>query len=280
MAVTTLLAMPSAQGLFTRVIAQSGVGDRVMAARGRRQGHAGSRAAPRGAAEPRGLRRGSHPEALRRAVRAHPGHPQGADALGPDRDHDDAVRARPRRGLAAAGSAGRRALRGRRRRRADPGQQHGRAPLLPRPARAPRPARRQLRQRRAPDLRRAPASTCGRPTTSATRRRASCSPRPRATSSSGCPTSSFAEARRHGSAGTWMYEFAWRSPLYAGQLGACHYLEVPFVFDTIDTPSAALVTGADAAAADRRRDAPALAGVRRRPATRAGLATRPSGGRS
>ena len=41
-----------------------------------------------------------------------------------------------------------------------------------------------------------------------------------------------------------MYEFAWRSPLYAGQLGACHYLEVPFVFDTIDTPSAALVTGA------------------------------------
>ena len=42
---------------------------------------------------------------------------------------------------------------------------------------------------------------------------------------------------------TWMYEFAWRSPLYAGQLGACHYLEVPFVFDTIDTPSAALVAG-------------------------------------
>ena len=56
------------------------------------------------------------------------------------------------------------------------------------------------------------------------------------------PDISFAEAR--GAAPTWMYEFAWRSPLYAGQLGACHYLEVPFVFDTLDTPGAALVTGA------------------------------------
>ena len=58
------------------------------------------------------------------------------------------------------------------------------------------------------------------------------------------PDIRFAEARGNGSARTWMYEFAWRSPLYAGRLGACHYLEVPFVFDTIDTPSAALVTGA------------------------------------
>ena len=58
------------------------------------------------------------------------------------------------------------------------------------------------------------------------------------------PDIRLAEARGNGSARTWMYEFAWRSPLYAGRLGACHYLEVPFVFDTIDTPSAALVTGA------------------------------------
>jgi para-nitrobenzyl esterase len=40
-----------------------------------------------------------------------------------------------------------------------------------------------------------------------------------------------------------MYEFAWRSPQYGGRLGACHYLEVPFVFDTLAAPSAALVTG-------------------------------------
>ena len=31
-----------------------------------------------------------------------------------------------------------------------------------------------------------------------------------------------------------MYEFAWRSPLDDGRLGACHALEVGFVFDTLD----------------------------------------------
>jgi para-nitrobenzyl esterase len=40
-----------------------------------------------------------------------------------------------------------------------------------------------------------------------------------------------------------MYEFAWQSSLYDGRLRACHYLEVPFVFDTLDSPSAPLVTG-------------------------------------
>ena len=31
-----------------------------------------------------------------------------------------------------------------------------------------------------------------------------------------------------------MYEFAWRSPKFEGKLGACHALEIPFVFDTLD----------------------------------------------
>jgi carboxylesterase type B len=31
-----------------------------------------------------------------------------------------------------------------------------------------------------------------------------------------------------------MYEFAWRSPAFGGRLGACHALEIPFVFDTLD----------------------------------------------
>jgi carboxylesterase type B len=31
-----------------------------------------------------------------------------------------------------------------------------------------------------------------------------------------------------------MYEFAWRSPAFAGRLGACHALEIAFVFDTLD----------------------------------------------
>lgn len=30
-----------------------------------------------------------------------------------------------------------------------------------------------------------------------------------------------------------VYEFAWRSPLYDGRLGACHALEIGFVFDTL-----------------------------------------------
>ena len=31
-----------------------------------------------------------------------------------------------------------------------------------------------------------------------------------------------------------MYEFAWRSPQFGGLLGACHALEIAFVFDTLD----------------------------------------------
>lgn len=30
-----------------------------------------------------------------------------------------------------------------------------------------------------------------------------------------------------------MYEFAWESPQFDGRLGACHALEIPFVFDTL-----------------------------------------------
>jgi para-nitrobenzyl esterase len=37
---------------------------------------------------------------------------------------------------------------------------------------------------------------------------------------------------------TWVYEFGWRSPACDGELGACHALEIPFVFDTL-----ACVTG-------------------------------------
>jgi para-nitrobenzyl esterase len=36
-----------------------------------------------------------------------------------------------------------------------------------------------------------------------------------------------------------MYEFAWSSPAFDGRLGACHGLEIPFVFDTLE-PGAVL----------------------------------------
>jgi carboxylesterase type B len=32
---------------------------------------------------------------------------------------------------------------------------------------------------------------------------------------------------------THMYEFAWRSPQFQNRLGACHAIEIPFVFDTL-----------------------------------------------
>jgi para-nitrobenzyl esterase len=35
---------------------------------------------------------------------------------------------------------------------------------------------------------------------------------------------------------SYVYEFGWRSDLFEGQLGACHALELGFVFDTIDAP--------------------------------------------
>ncbi len=34
---------------------------------------------------------------------------------------------------------------------------------------------------------------------------------------------------------TFMYEFEWRSPAFAGELGACHAVELPFVFNSLAT---------------------------------------------
>jgi para-nitrobenzyl esterase len=34
-------------------------------------------------------------------------------------------------------------------------------------------------------------------------------------------------------AAVWMYEFAWETPAFDGKLKACHSVEVPFVFDTL-----------------------------------------------
>ena len=49
------------------------------------------------------------------------------------------------------------------------------------------------------------------------------------------PAIRLAEAHaKPGAGATYMYEFAWQSPQFAGQLGACHALELPFVFDNLD----------------------------------------------
>lgn len=46
------------------------------------------------------------------------------------------------------------------------------------------------------------------------------------------PARRFAEEHR---GRTHMYEFDWRSPMFGGELGACHGIELPFVFDTLST---------------------------------------------
>ncbi len=48
------------------------------------------------------------------------------------------------------------------------------------------------------------------------------------------PAIGLAEARLDAPAQTFMYEFGWRSPASGGLFGACHALEIPFVFDTLD----------------------------------------------
>jgi para-nitrobenzyl esterase len=57
------------------------------------------------------------------------------------------------------------------------------------------------------------------------------------------PALAVAEARTSGAAPTYVYEFAWQSPV--GDLGACHSLEIPFVFDNLSASGAALVIGED-----------------------------------
>jgi carboxylesterase type B len=47
------------------------------------------------------------------------------------------------------------------------------------------------------------------------------------------PATRLAEAHADRSGQTYMYEFAWNSPQFDGQLGACHALEIPFVFDSL-----------------------------------------------
>jgi para-nitrobenzyl esterase len=46
-----------------------------------------------------------------------------------------------------------------------------------------------------------------------------------------------------GGAGTWVYEFSWPSPVLGGAMGACHALEIPFVFDTLDLGPNQMVGG-------------------------------------
>ena len=41
----------------------------------------------------------------------------------------------------------------------------------------------------------------------------------------------------------WMYRFDWRTPTFGGRLGACHALEIPFVWNNLDKPGVTAMTG-------------------------------------
>lgn len=47
---------------------------------------------------------------------------------------------------------------------------------------------------------------------------------------------------------SYMYEFDWKSPEFGGRMGACHALEIGFVFDTLDAPGSRQLYGTQAPA--------------------------------
>ena len=60
------------------------------------------------------------------------------------------------------------------------------------------------------------------------------------------PAVRLADAQADHNPNVWMYRFDWRTPVFGGLLGACHALELPFVFNTLDSPLAAVFCGPDA----------------------------------
>jgi para-nitrobenzyl esterase len=61
------------------------------------------------------------------------------------------------------------------------------------------------------------------------------------------PTNNLLDARGHGARNgtpgrTFSYLFTWHSPAMGGKLGACHALDIPFVFRHLDAPEASFLT--------------------------------------
>jgi para-nitrobenzyl esterase len=56
------------------------------------------------------------------------------------------------------------------------------------------------------------------------------------------PSNRLLEARSGSGGRNFSYLFTWRSPAMGGKLGACHALDIPFVFRHVDSPPAAFLT--------------------------------------
>jgi para-nitrobenzyl esterase len=57
------------------------------------------------------------------------------------------------------------------------------------------------------------------------------------------PAIRLAEAQVAQGSPVWMYRFDWKTPAFGGAMGACHALEIPFVFDNLDAPGVDVFTG-------------------------------------
>jgi para-nitrobenzyl esterase len=57
------------------------------------------------------------------------------------------------------------------------------------------------------------------------------------------PAIRLAEAQLRHTPAVWMYRFDWRSRAFGGALGACHAIELPFVFHNVDRPGMAMFLG-------------------------------------
>ena len=60
------------------------------------------------------------------------------------------------------------------------------------------------------------------------------------------PSTRLAEIQRSHDAAAYMYLFTWRSPFMDGMFGACHMLDLPFVFGTVHDPLVQTFTGGGA----------------------------------
>jgi para-nitrobenzyl esterase len=60
------------------------------------------------------------------------------------------------------------------------------------------------------------------------------------------PAIRLAEAQIANGTPAWMYRFDWPSSAFNGTFGACHALEIPFVFDNLSAPGVDIFTGGDA----------------------------------
>ena len=60
------------------------------------------------------------------------------------------------------------------------------------------------------------------------------------------PAVRLADAQATHNKNVWMYRFDWRTPVFGGMLGACHALELAFVFNTLSSPLAAMFAGPEA----------------------------------